>query len=711
MKDEGKTNKQLIYELEQLRRRNIELEASEIKHKKLEDLVIRAKREWEYTFDSVPDLIALIDKDHRIIRVNKAMANKLGISPKEVIGMSCYETVHNAKGPPGYCPHALLLEDGQIHNAAFQEEAFGGFFIVTVSPLYDEKGNLIASVHVAHDITELKKTETALRTAKEEAEIANRAKSEFLASMSHEIRTPMNAIIGMAELLMDTPLTSEQQKYVQVSRSAGENLLGLINDILDLSKVEAGRIHLEVIDFDLMDLIERTYDILMLRANEKHIELVYRVAPDIPTYLTGDPTQLRQILVNLIGNAIKFTEKGEVAVEVKRLTKDDDASQSENSKEPSEVTLQFSVHDTGIGIPKEKIDMVFEKFTQADASTTRKYGGTGLGLAISKNIVELMEGRIWAESEVGVGTNMSFTARFGVQKDRKNEDALPDRVNIKDTKVLVIDDNATNRMILRETLNSFGALVTEAKNGRRGLEELERGIVSEEPFKLVFLDYHMPDMDGFEVAERINNNQLLKDLQVIILTSGFLKSDKERAQQLNVPILLHKPIKRAELSAAINTAMGYPHRIEGDVQTLMAQPSPGEKEPFNILVVDDNEDNRLLFWSYFKNTPHKIYLAENGQMAVIKFTAEKDKYNLVLMDMQMPLMDGYTATSQIRAWEQENMLESTPIVALTAYALKEDIQKSLEAGCNGHVTKPIKKTQLLETVATYAKRKGNRNHT
>ncbi|MCX5811350.1 MAG: response regulator [Proteobacteria bacterium] len=958
MEDMYNTKKQLIDELQRLRQRNIELEKLEIEHKQLEDLVIRAKQEWEYTFDSVPDLIALIDGQHRIMRVNKAMADKLDLSPKEMVGMPCYKSVHDMETPPVFCPHTLLLEDGQIHNAELQVEAFGGFFSVTVSPLYDEKGNLIASVHVARDITELKmaedalkdsenylksilnsvqtgvmlidvdehkivyanpaaitmigtneknvigktchtficpaekgkcpisdlkqtvdnsdrilinanseripiiktvvpikisghayylesfvditerkgaeeriqeqvhflqvlidsipapvfykdlhglyvgcnrgfeshlgllkeqiigksvydvmtkevaeqidkmdmalyrepgiqryettvahpdgsnhdvvfskatyidrkgsitglvgvilditdlkKTEIALRKAKEEAEVANRAKSEFLASMSHEIRTPMNAIIGMAELLMDTPLTSEQEKYVQVSRGAGENLLGLINDILDLSKVEAGQINLEHISFDLMDVIERTYDILALRANEKALELTCHVSPDIPAYLIGDPTRLRQVLVNLIGNAIKFTEKGEVVVEVSKQGSEkevqglsDSKSKILNSKSEI-VTLLFSVRDTGIGIPDEKINMIFEKFTQADASTTRRYGGTGLGLTISKRIIHLMEGEIRAESKVNVGTTMFFTACFNIQEGLKEEKTLPYNVNLKDVKVLVIDDNATNRMILREMLSSFGAQVTEAENGKTGLEILEHSVVGKELIGLVFLDYHMPDMDGFEVAERIKKNEQLKHVSVIILTSGFSKSDKEMAHQFNITSILFKPIKRAELREAINIAMHYiPHKDDG-AQAHVVQPSPGEKEVLHVLIVDDNEDNRLLFWSYFKNTLHKTDLAENGLVALKKFTEGQGKYDLVLMDMQMPIMDGYTATSQIRAWEKKNGLEPTPIIALTAYAMKEDIQKSLGVGCNGHITKPVKKTQFLEAVAAYAKRK------
>ncbi len=992
MKDEDKTKRQIIDEVRELRRKNADLEKSEIEHKQFTDLIIRAKKEWECTFDSLPDLIAIIDRQHRIIRVNKAMADRLGLSPKDMIGKTCHESVHNSKVPPVFCPHAMLLKDGNIHMTEVQEEALGGVFLVSVSPLYDEEGNVVASVHIARDITELKavekalkeseekyrnifenamegifqttpdgfyisvnpalagmygydspeelmnsitsigeqqyvnpeerirfkrfleekgrvegfgtrfyrkdgstiwismnakavrgpdssilyyegtvediskrketeerlqeqlhflqvlidsipapvfykdaqglyigcnkafesylgkpkgqiigktvyevnvnkevadkyhnmdmalyekpgiqtyetvvtypdgsghnvifskatyldingsvaglvgvilditelkNTEAALRKAKEGAEVANRAKSEFLASMSHEIRTPMNAIIGMAELLLETPLSSEQQKYVQVFRDAGENLLGLINDILDLSKVEAGQVHLEVMDFDLVDIIERTCDVMALRTHEKNLELVYRVSPDVPTHLTGDPTRLRQVLVNLIGNAVKFTEKGEIALEVK-IQKSEVRSQESGEdrvqgfkgsrvqgeegkgtpkglqlktqnlelKTKDDVILQFSIRDTGIGISIDKIDMIFDKFTQVDASTTRKYGGTGLGLAISKRFVELMGGRIWIESEVGTGTTMSFTACFNIQKNWKQFEMRSDIVKLKDMKVLVIDDNATNRMILRDMLNNFDASVTEAEDGRSGLEILEHSFTIKAPFKLLLLDYFMPSMDGFEVMAEIQKHNWLKDISVIILTSGHVKGDRERARQLGVSALIRKPVKKAELVEAINMAMNQSRLAEDAVSAFTAEvlPSNEEKQPLNILIAEDNEDNRLLIWSYFRNTPHKVHLAENGQIAVEKFKEAHGRYDMVFMDMQMPVMDGYTATPLIRSWERENGIERTPIVALTAFALQGDEQKSLDAGCDGHVTKPIKKTQLLETIATYARK-------
>ncbi len=513
-----------------------------------------------------------------------------------------------------------------------------------------------------------------LSLARDEALTASKVKSDFLASMSHEIRTPLNAIIGMAELLGDTALNSEQTRYVGVFKNAGEALLSLVNDILDLSKIEAGQLSLEAIDFDLRDLFEQAADIYALKTSAKGLELAVNIAPEVPEALVGDPARLRQILLNLLGNAVKFTERGEILLGAEVI-----------AQSVQQATLRFFVKDSGIGIPSSKLESIFENFTQVDSSTTRRFGGTGLGLAISKRLAEMMGGKIWAESTLGVGSRFVTEVTLPIGTVNQTLAAEPPKVAGKS--VLIVDDNSTNRLILAQTLGRAGARVVEAETGREALRACAAK-VPEGGFDIVLCDSQMPEMDGFSAVE-LMLQEGINARRVLMLTSSNLVEDVARARQLNLGGYLVKPVKRKDLYFALGKILT---EESADVAKRSAET---RKAPTRrILLAEDNADNRLLVRAYLKNEPYEVTEVEDGAAAVTRCAEEQ--FDLVLMDIQMPIMDGHEATRAIRLRETTLGLQAMPIIALTAHAVKEEIDRSLLAGCTAHMTKPIKKKTLLD---------------
>lgn len=553
-------------------------------------------------------------------------------------------------------------------------------FIGVLRDITDRKA---AEAELELSAVQMKHINFELEMANAEAQQANKAKSVFLASMSHEIRTPMNSIVGMAQLLAETPLTPEQQDYIQRLKRASDHLLGLINNILDISKIEAGHLELEQVPLNLHTLLEQMGEIMAVSAQAKELDFVVRIRPDVPEMIIGDPTRLRQILMNLVSNAIKFTQVGHVLVQVERTTS---------------AAIRFSVSDTGIGIPADKMGSIFNSFSQLDVSTSRKFGGTGLGLSICKRLVDLMGGEISVTSTPGTETTFTFTAPVSIEPPQTNSTDR-DVLALQGIRILVVDDHQPTRLVIREILSEAGALISEAASGPLAIDQLQIAEHDHQPVHLMLVDPKMSDMDGLELVQTVRAMPIWENLPVLFLISDNHHSHCAHIQETPITHQIAKPLFRTQLVSAVNKATRqespkkhfHPNKTSSTDGTSL----PSRR----ILLVDDLEDNRDLVILFLKNLPYTVDTAVNGQEAVEKF--QTGSYDLVFMDIQMPVMDGIQATVTIRHWEQTTGRLQTPIVALTAQALTDEQERILAAGCTAHLPKPIRKPDLLKAIEGY----------
>jgi two-component system, sensor histidine kinase and response regulator len=621
--------------------------------------------------------------DGKILDCNDACARIFGFdSCEEMLSTRIDDRYEN---PADRTPFiARLKEAGSLANYEQRLQRKDGspvWILASTSVVEGKNGDASITEGTLIDITERKRAEEELKHAKDAAEAASRAKSEFLANMSHEIRTPLNGIMGMTELTLETELSEEQRGYLSMVKSSADALLAVINDILDFSKIEAGKMELDRTVFSVRELLEETIRSFGVTAGEKHIELVCDIRSDVPQLVAGDPIRLRQVIVNLLGNAIKFTDRGEVVLQA-----------SVHALHDGSVELLFVVRDTGIGIPKDKQQLVFEAFAQADGSSRRKYGGTGLGLTISSRLVGMMGGSIWLESEAGQGATFHFTASFGLA-EAAADSSEPKDGGLAGVSVLIVDDNPTNRRILERTLLQWGMKPAVAASGWQAIAELRRGREAGQSTPLMLLDSQMPQLDGFATAAAIKQDPELRNTTIMMLTSGGQRGDADRCRQLGISAYLSKPVRQRELREAISRILSLRPRREEDKRLVTRHSLQEAPRRLRILLAEDNAVNRELTVRVLSRRGHSVTVVCNGRLALEAL--DKQAFDVVLMDVQMPEMDGFEATAAIRKREAATGTR-LPIIAMTAHALKGDRERCLAAGMDAYISKPVRAEELLK---------------